>query len=67
MKPLPSIYTNVEMVNSTNFGIGNTRFTANVIFEKTKDLEPMFGLEQEYVLFDKNHKHPYGNYNCLKL
>merc|ERR1711968_335961 len=38
----------------------NTRNASNAIMEKAKDLEPWFGLEQEYTLFEADFKTPLG-------
>jgi len=37
----------------------NTRAPANAIFERGLNQEPWFGIEQEYILFDRNGR-PYG-------
>ena len=40
--------------------ISNTRFNANNIFEKYIESEPWYGIEQEYILFEKDGKTPLG-------
>jgi len=47
----------------TNDGVAlsdNSRYTANIIMEKYKDLEPWFGLEQEYFLYKNGDIYPLG-------
>lgn len=38
----------------------NTRYNANILFEKIKEHEPWFGIEQEYTLFEADGKTPLG-------
>lgn len=38
----------------------NNRFNANLLFEKKKDEEPWFGLEQEYVIYEYKTNRPIG-------
>jgi glutamine synthetase len=38
----------------------NTRYRAQHIFEQTKEQQPMYGLEQEYVIYDCDTKRPIG-------
>ena len=38
----------------------NTRVACNEIMEKVKSMEPWFGIEQEYTLFEPDRKTPYG-------
>jgi len=40
----------------------NHRYGAKQIFDKKLELEPWYGLEQEYFLIDKNTEKPYGQY-----
>lgn len=40
--------------------VDNTRYIANNIFNKNKNIEPWFGLEQEYVIYDSNTNRPLG-------
>jgi glutamine synthetase len=58
-----------------NPAINNNRFNANLIFEKVKESEIWFGIEQEYIIYDKNFKsivgwpkngfpEPQGKYYC---
>ena len=38
----------------------NTRVACNEIMEKVKSMEPWFGIEQEYTLFEPDRATPYG-------
>jgi len=38
----------------------NARYSANIIMENYKSLEPWFGLEQEYFLYKKDEAYPLG-------
>ena len=45
----------------------NTRVMAKMVFDQAPELEPRFGLEQEFFLFDDNNvynRKPQGNYYC---
>ena len=40
----------------------NNRYGTKLIFDKKPELEPWYGLEQEYFLMDRTTSKPYGNY-----
>ena len=40
----------------------NTRVACNAVMDKVKHLEPWFGIEQEYTLFEPDRVTPYGWY-----
>lgn len=56
----PNLLILCEVFDSSGFPLAsNTRAHLRLVAEKYKDLIPLFGIEQEYTLYDKDGSRPY--------